>query len=71
MTSLVKIDNFVGLFDPENHRTRILRNIGNCFPNDTAQHPRRSDFSEIPLWYPQTSHRTNYFQIVSYYLAHT
>jgi hypothetical protein len=35
--------------DPQDESTRILRNVANYSPNDTASR-RRSDFTAAPLW---------------------
>jgi hypothetical protein len=34
---------------------RILRNVGNCLPLDTAEHRRRLESSATPLWDPYAS----------------
>jgi hypothetical protein len=43
---------FLGLADPEDEATTILRNIRNYSPSDTASYPRRLESSEMLLSKP-------------------
>jgi hypothetical protein len=40
---------FLWLFDPKDEDTKILWNISNCLPSDTASHSRRLDSLAQPL----------------------
>jgi hypothetical protein len=40
----------LGVLDPEDEGTNILRNVGNYSPNNTASHPRTLASSEFILF---------------------
>jgi len=43
------------LLDPDYEGTMIVQSVRNCSPITTVSHPRRPEFSALPLWEPKTS----------------